>query len=72
MDPGAQFNLIRSSKCKKECYKLVEGGFVYGKQRVIGDITYLQCEKENLPMQEYRLKAHKSSNALMNIFMIFI
>ena len=45
MDPEPQFTLIRSSKCKKECYKLVEGGFVYGKQRVIGDITHWQCEK---------------------------
>ena len=45
MDPAPQFRLIRSSKSKKECYKLLEGGFIYGKQRVIGDVTHWQCEK---------------------------
>ena len=45
MEPSPQFRLIRSSKSKKECYKLVEGGFIYGKQRVIGDVTHWQCEK---------------------------
>ena len=47
MDSPPQFRLIRSSKSKKECYKLVEGGFIYGKQRVIGDVTHWQCEKRD-------------------------
>ena len=41
----SQFRLIRSSTIRKECYKLVEGGFIYNKQRVIGDVTHWQCEK---------------------------
>ena len=41
----SQFRLIRLSTILKECYKLVEGGFIYNKQRVIGNVTHWQCEK---------------------------
>ena len=41
----SQFRLIRSSTILKECYKLVEGGFIYNKQRIIVNVTHWQCEK---------------------------
>ena len=43
-----QFRLIRSSKSNKERYKLIEGGFVYDRQRIIGDTTHCQCERRGL------------------------
>ena len=43
-----QFRLIRSSKSNKERYKLIEGGFVYDRQRIIGDTTHWQCERRGL------------------------
>ena len=43
-----EFRLIRSSKSNKERYKLVERGYVYDRQRIIGDTTHWQCEKRGL------------------------
>ena len=41
----SQCRLIRSLTILKECHKLVEGGFIYNKQRVIANVTHCQCEK---------------------------
>ena len=41
-----QFRLIRSTSVKKECFKLIEAGFIYNKQRTIADTTHWQCEKK--------------------------
>ena len=43
-----QFRLIRSSSIKKCCFKLVDSGFIYNKQRIIGEITNWQCERKGV------------------------
>ena len=57
----SQFRLIRSSTIHKECYKLVGCGFIYNKQRVIGDITHWQCEKIRL----CKARLHTKSNEIV-------
>ena len=57
MDSAPQLRLIRSSKSKKECYKLVEGGFIYGKhseQLVMSPIG--SVKREILVKRGYILK----------------
>ena len=46
--PSGHFKLIRSSKSQKERYKLIEGGFIYNRQRILADTTHWQCEKKGI------------------------
>ena len=38
-----EFKLIKSSRGGQ---KLIEGGFVFDKQRICSDVTHWQCEKK--------------------------
>ena len=59
--PSGQFKLIRSNKSQKERYKLIEGGFIYDRQRILGDTTHWQCEKRGI----CKARIHTNGNVII-------
>ena len=43
-----EFRLIRLSERNIERYKMAERGYVYDRDRTIGDTTHWQCERRGL------------------------